>query len=104
MVKVFGAMEYCSGRLCSQDIAGRLTADSYQACLRMLLAHTQEPLMLSHDGARYHTRQATQPFFETHRARITADPLPAYAPDDNPIASLWKQTMKRATHNQYFKN
>ena len=31
------------------------------------------------------------------------EPLPSYAPDDNPIASLWKKTKKRATHNKYCK-
>jgi transposase len=41
-------------------------------------------------------------FVAAHRDRITVEPLPSYAPDDNPIAYLWKKTKKRATHNQYF--
>jgi transposase len=69
----------------------------------MILAHTKEHLFLIHAGARYHTSQATQQFLETHRARITAYPLPSSSPDDNPIAYLWKKTQKRATHNQDFK-
>ena len=69
----------------------------------MILAHTTEHLFLIHDGARYHTSQATQQFLETHRERITAHPLPSYSPDYNPIEYLWKKTKKRATHNQYFK-
>jgi transposase len=101
--KVFGAIEYCSGRLCSQGLEGRLTSDSDQGFLRMILAHTTEHLFLIHDGARYHTSQATQPFLETHRERITAYPLPSYSPDSNPIAYLWKKTKKRATQNQYCK-
>jgi transposase len=28
-------------------------------------------------------------------------PLPSYAPDDNPLAYLWKKTKKRASHNPY---
>jgi transposase len=102
--KVFGAIEYFSGRLFSQGIEGRFTSDSYQAFLRMILAHTTEHLFLIHDGARYHTSQATQQFLETHRARITVHPLPSYSPDYNPIEYLWKKTKKRATHNQYFKD
>jgi len=39
----------------------------------------------------------------THRERITAYPLPSYAPDYHPIEYRWKKTQKRATHNQYFK-
>jgi hypothetical protein len=38
-----------------------------------------------------------------HRDRITAEPLPSYSPDYNPIEYLWKKTKQRATHNQYFK-
>ena len=101
--KVFGAIEYFSGRLFSQGIEGRFTSDSYQGFLHMILARTTEHLFLIHDGARYHTSQATQQFLETHRERITAYPLPSYSPDYNPIEYLWKKTKKRATHNQYFK-
>ena len=101
--KVFGAIEYFSGRLFYQGIEGRFTSDSYQEFLRMILAHTTEHLFLIHDGARDHTSQATQQFLETHCERITAYPLPSSSPDYNPIAYLWKKTKKRATHNQYFK-
>ena len=101
--KVFGAIEYFSGRLFYQGIEGRFTSDSYQAFVHMILAHTTEHLFLIHDGARYHTSKATQQFLETHRERITAHPLPSYSPDYNPIEYLWKKTKKRATHNQYFK-
>jgi transposase len=101
--KVFGAIEYFSGRLFHQGLEGRLTSDSYQEFLRIILAHTKEHLFLIHDGARYHTSQATQQFLAIHRERITAYPLPSYSPDYNPIEYLWKKTKKRATHNQYFK-
>ncbi len=62
-----------------------------------------EHLFLIHDGVRYHTSKATEPFFAAHAERITGPPLPSYSPDDNPIAYLWHKTKKRATHNQYFK-
>jgi transposase len=101
--KVFGAMEYCSGRLFYQGIAGRFNSDNDHAFLQTILAPTQEHLFLIHDGARYHTRKATQEFCPTHADRITEHPLPAYAPDYNPIADLWKKTKQRATHNQYCK-
>jgi transposase len=101
--KVFGAMEYFSGRLFYQGIEGRFVSDSYQAFLRTILAHTTEHLFLIHDGARYHTSQATTQFLAQHAERITVHPLPSYSPDYNPIEYLWKKTKKRATHNQYFK-
>lgn len=40
--KVFGAMEYCSGRLFAQGIEGRFTSDSDQAFVQTILAQTQE--------------------------------------------------------------
>jgi transposase len=101
--KVFGAIDYCSGRLFFQGIEGRFNSDSYQAFLQMIMAHTTEHLFLIHDGARYHTSAATQAFLAAHRDRLTEHPLPSYSPDDNPIAYLWKKTKQRATHNQYFK-
>ena len=83
--KVVGAIASVSGRLFYQGIEGRFTSDSYHEFLRMSLAHTTEHLFLIHDGARYHTSQATQQCLETHGERITASPLPSYAPDYNPI-------------------
>jgi transposase len=101
--KVFGAIEYFSGRLFYQGIEGRFNSENYHAFLQTILAQTQEHLFLIHDGARYHTSKATQEFFTTHADRITEHPLPAYSPDYNPIEYLWKKTKQRATHNQYFK-
>ena len=101
--KVFGAIEYFSGRLFYQGIEGRFTSESYQAFLQMILAHTTEHLFLIHDGARYHTSQATQQFLAAHADRLTVHPLPSYSPDYNPIEYLWKKTKQRATHNKYFK-
>jgi transposase len=101
--KVFGAIAYGSGRLFYAGIEGRFTSESYQAFLQTIMAHTTEHLFLIHDGARYHTSQATQQFLQVHCERITAHPLPSYSPDYNPIEYLWRKTKKRATHNKYFK-
>jgi transposase len=101
--KVYGAIEYFSGRLFYQGIEGRFNSESYQAFLQMIMGQTQQHLFLIHDGARYHTSQATEQFFKTHRKRITAHPLPSYSPDYNPIEYLWKKTKQRGTHNKYFK-
>src|SRR4029434_7662564 len=101
--KVFGAIDSFSWRLFYQGIEGRFTSDSYQGVLTMIMAQTTKPLFLIHDGARYHTSQATQQFLMAHRARLTTYPLPSYSPDYNPIEYLWKKTKQRATHNQYFK-
>jgi transposase len=101
--KVFGAIVYFSGRLFSQGLEGRFNSEQYQAFLRMIMAQTTEHLFVIHDGARYHTSASTQAFLAAHSDRITAEPLPSYAPDYNPIEYLWKKTKQRATHNKYFK-
>ena len=101
--KVFGVIEYFSGRLFYQGIEGRFTSESYHAFLQMIMGQTQAHLFVIHDGARYHTSQSTQAFLAAHSHRLTAEPLPSYSPDDNPIAYLWKKTKQRATHNKYFK-
>ena len=101
--KVFGAIEYFSGRLFYRGIEGRFNSDSYQAFLQMILAQTTQHLFLIHDGARYHTSASTQAFLAARSERITEHPLPSYSPDYNPIEYLWRKTKKRATHNKYFK-
>jgi transposase len=101
--KVFGAIDYFSGRLFFQGIEGRFNSESYHAFLQMIMAHTTEHLFLIHDGARYHTSASTKAFLAAHHDRITEHPLPSYSPDYNPIEYLWKKTKQRATHNKYFK-
>jgi transposase len=101
--KVFGAIEYFSGRLFYQGIEGRFNSTSYQTFLQMILDQTQAHVFLIHDGARYHTSASTQAFLLAHSDRLTEHPLPSYSPDDNPIEYLWKKTKQRATHNKYFK-
>ena len=61
--KVFGAIEYFSGRLFSQGIEGRFNSESYQGFLQMILAQTTQHLFLIHDGARYHTSASTKRFW-----------------------------------------
>jgi transposase len=102
--KVFGAIDYCSGRLFYQGIEGRFTSESYQTFLQMIMAQTTQPLFLIHDGARYHTSKATEQFFAAHADRLMGYLLPSYSPDYNPIEYLWKKAKQRATHNKYFKD
>ena len=100
--KVFGALEFFSGRLFWQGIEGRFNGQSYQEFVRYVLSRTRKHLFWIQDGARYHTCASTQQFFQEHRQRITVWQLPSYSPDYNPIESLWRNTKKAATHNKYF--
>ena len=96
--KVFGLIDYFSGRFFYQAHAGRFNSQSYAAFLLEVLSQTPQPVVVLQDGARYHTSKAMQAFFETHADRFTIEQLPAYSPDFNPIEHLWKKVKKEATH------
>lgn len=100
--KVFGLIDYFSGRLFSKGHEGRLNSESYAAFLLDVLSQTRRHVVVIQDGARYHTSQAMQDFFKAHAARLTIEQLPSYSPDFNPIEHLWKKVKKEATHLKYF--
>ena len=100
--KVFGLIDYFSGRFFYKAHAGRFNSASYAAFLLDVLSQTTQPVVVIQDGARYHTSKAMQVFFETHADRLTIEQLPTYSPDFNPIEHLWKKVKKEATHLKYF--
>jgi len=100
--KVFGLIDYFSGRFFYQTTTGKLDSTSYQAFLSGVLAQTTQPLVLIQDGARYHTSAALRAFFAQHAARLTVYQLPSYSPDFNPIEQLWKKVKEQDTHLHYF--
>jgi len=100
--KVFGLIDYFTGRFFYKAQVGRLTSETYSEFLRAVLDKTQNHLILVQDGARYHTSKAMQKFFEEHKERITVHLLPSYSPDYNPIEKLWKEIKKDGTHLHYF--
>ena len=100
--KVFGLIDYFTGRFFSKCITGRLTSDSYQEFLKEVLARTRKPLILIQDKAKYHTSGAMREFFAQHRARLRVYELPSYSPDYNPIEKLWKKIKEQETHLHYF--
>jgi len=100
--KVFGLIEFFSGRLFTQGITGKFNAESYIAFLRTVLAQTRKRLYLLQDGAAYYRAAIVKAFFHAHRGRIAVTQLPSYSPDYNPIEFLWRATKRTATHNRYF--
>ena len=100
--KVFGLIEFFSGQLFYQGLAGRLNGDSYVAFLTGVLEQTTAPLFLVQDGAPYHRAAPVKAFFAQHRDRLHVTQLPSYSPDYNPIEFLWRATKRQATHNRYF--
>ena len=100
--QVCGRINSFSGRVCYKGQEGRFHAASDAAFLLDVLSQTRRHVVVMHEGARYHTSQAMSAFFKAHKARLTMEQLPSYSPDCNPIAYLWKQVKKEATHVKYF--
>jgi transposase len=100
--KVFGCIEFFSGRLLYQGLEDRFNSDSYQIFLAYLISQFSGPVILIQDGARYHTSKATRQFMEEHKNHLIVYQLPSYSPDYNPIEYLWKKVKTKATHNRYF--
>ena len=100
--KVFGLIEFFSGRLFYQGIEGKFNGASYVAFLTLVLAQTTEPLFLVQDGAPYHRGAPVKQFFQAHTDRLFVTQLPSYSPDYNPIEFLWRATKRQASHNRYF--
>ena len=100
--KVFGLIDYFTGRFFYQTTTARLNSTTYQEFLTQVLAQTERDIVLIQDGARYHTSAALKAFFAQHAARLVVYQLPAYAPDFNPIEGLWKKIKQHDTHLVYF--
>ena len=100
--KVFGLIDYFTGRFFHQGHDARLNSASYTAFLAGVLRQTRQPIMLIQDGAKYHTSAETERFFEQHATRMEVFQLPAYSPDYNPIEKLWKKIKEHETHLHYF--
>lgn len=100
--KVFGLIEFFSGRFFHQGIEGKCNADSYIAFLRQVLAQTHQPLFLIQDNAPYHRAAKVKQFVKEQAGRLSVYHLPSYSPDYNPIELLWRVIKRHATHNHYF--
>ncbi len=101
--KVFGLIEYFSGRFFSKGHEGRLNSESYASFLKEVMKKTRKKhLILIQDGASYHTSKAMREFFQKHSDRLTVYKLPGYSPDYNPIEKLWKKIKEKEIHLHYF--
>lgn len=67
--KVFGLIDFFTGRLFYQGIEGRFNSETYKAFLLKVLAETSRHLVIIQDGARYHTSKAMREFFAAHQDR-----------------------------------
>jgi transposase len=100
--KVFGLIDYFTGRFFFKGHEGRLNSGSYIAFLKEVLSKTRKHIILVQDGASYHRSRAVKEFFKKRSARLTVYRLPSYSPDYNPIEKLWKKIKEKEVHLHYF--
>jgi transposase len=100
--KVFGLIDYFTGRSFFKCQEERLNSETYAAYLKEVLNKTRKHIVLVQDGARYHTSARMKAFFEEHKQRLTVFNLPSYSPDYNPIEKLWKKVKQKGIHLHYF--
>jgi transposase len=99
--KVFGAIEYNTGKFYHQEIEERFSSETYIDFIKMILSKTRQHVILIHDGAPYHKSSAVKDFIRINN-RLTEYRLPTYSPDYNPIEKLWKKVKQNGIHLKYF--
>ena len=100
--KVFGLIDYNSGKFFSKGHEGKLNGEAYIAFLQEVMAKTKKPIILIQDSAAYHRSQLVKEFFAAHTERLSVYQLPTYSPDYNPIEKLWKKIKQEGMHLNYF--
>ena len=100
--KVFGLIEYFTGKFLAKGHEGKLNAETYQEFLKEVMRNTRKHIILVQDNVPYHTSEEMQIFFYEHKDRITVYQLPVYSPDYNPIEKLWKKVKQTGIHLCYF--
>ena len=74
--KVFGLIDYFTGRFFSKGHEGKLNAESYIDFLKSVLSITRKHIVLVQDGASYHRSKVVNQFFEENKHRLTVYQLP----------------------------
>lgn len=100
--KVFGLIDYFTGKFLAKGHEGKLNAKTYQDFLKEVMSNTRKHIILIQDNAPYHTCEEMQVFFYEHKDRLTVYQLPVYSPDFNPIEKLWKKVKEQGIHLCYF--
>jgi transposase len=103
-LKIFGMIDYFTGKLIYQVIDGKLNGESYIKFLRKVMRESSDKVIVIQDGAPYHRSKSVKTFEKESLDRLSIFRLPSYSPDYNPIEFLWRKIKRNATHNVYFEN
>lgn len=100
--KVFGLIEYFTGKFYTKGIEGKFNSESYSDFLLGVMSKTKKHLFIIQDNARYHTSNEMKEFYIKYAVKITVFNLPVYSPDFNPIEIMWKKVKATGVHLKYF--
>jgi transposase len=67
--------------------------------LSLLLRHLPGKLLIIWDGLQTHRSRLVREFVREQKGRLTLEPLPAYAPELNPVEFLWGYWKKHELPN-----
>jgi transposase len=67
--------------------------------LKALRAHLRHRLLIVWDGAKPHRSRAVRDYVDSTEGEIVIEPLPAYAPELNPVEYLWAWLKRHALAN-----
>jgi transposase len=101
----FGAVRLRDGKFRFSREAGRFSAMSFLAFLKMLRhasIRTGRRVVVIVDNAKYHHTRLHKEWRENHVADFRLEYLPPYSPELNPIERVWKLTRRQCIHNRYF--
>lgn len=104
-VGYFGAVRLGDGKFVSLREENKFNADTYlgfMKYLRQVSSHSQRPVVVVADNARYHHARLHKQWREKAQSRFSFLYLPPYSPQLNPIERVWKMARRKGTHNQYF--
>lgn len=99
--KMFGFIDYFSGKLFYKGTSEKLNGESYIDFIKEVRAKTDRPLIIIQDNSSYHSSKLVKDYLATSD-RISVYNLPTYSPDLNPIEKIWKEAKRLGTHNVFF--
>jgi hypothetical protein len=100
-VQVYGAVAPLTGRT-HDPISRALSTREVAQCLRHLLVyHPGKQLLVIHDRGTQHQGAPVDAVIREAKGRLSRKAQPAYSPELNPQARIWKWWRRVVTHNHW---
>lgn len=96
-VSVIAGMHFTG--VCFRFHEGPVKKEEIVEFLKGLKTHLRWPLLIVWDGARPHRSRLVRDYLDSTEGHIQVAPLPAYAPELNPVEYLWAWLKRHALAN-----